>query len=55
MPDIYKDNVFISKGDVVSQKVVYSSEKPQSLDIIERIGGEIRTGALDDDPICQCR
>ena len=47
MPDIYKDNVFISQGDVVSQKVVYSSEKPQSLDIIERIGGEIRSGSLE--------
>lgn len=47
MPDIYKDNVFISQGDVVSQKVVYSSEKPQSLDIIERIEGEIRSGSLE--------
>ena len=47
MPDIYKDNVFISQGDVVSQKVVYSSENPQSLDIIERIGGEIRSGSLE--------
>ena len=47
MPDTYRDNILIRRGDIVLQKIVYSPEKPRSLDIIERIGGDIRSGSLE--------
>ena len=47
MPDIPRDNLLIRRGDIVLQKIVYSPEKPRSLDIIERIGGDIRSGSLE--------
>ena len=50
MPDTFKDNILIRRGDIVLQKIVHSPvcspEKPRSLDIIERIGGDIRSGSL---------
>ena len=47
MPNIYKDNVPIKRADTVFQKIAYLSTKPRSLDIIERIGGDIRSGSLE--------
>ena len=47
MPDIYRDDVLLRQGDIVLQEIVCSPEKPRSLDIIERIGGEIRSGSLE--------
>ena len=47
MPDIIGGNVFIRGGNVVFQKNDYQSAKPRSLDIIERIGGDIRSGSLE--------
>ena len=47
MPDIIGGNVFIRGGNVVFQKNDYPSAKPRSLDIIERIGGDIRLGSLE--------
>ena len=45
MPDIYRDD--LRQGDIGLQEIVCSPEKPRSLDIIERIGGEIRSGSLE--------
>ena len=47
MPDIYRDDVLLRQGDIVLQEIVCSPEKPRSLDIIERIGGDIRSGSLE--------
>ena len=46
MSDNPRDNVPIRRGDIMLQKIVRSPEKPRSLDIIERIGGDIRSGSL---------